>query len=79
MLFNSFAFALFLPLVFVAYWWVFKKLKSQNAFIVVASYVFYLPFYMHFVAPQGGVGARLATTSLAQFFVVVGAFLTPIG
>ncbi|MGV7106277.1 MBOAT family O-acyltransferase [Flavobacterium sp. U410] len=42
MLFNSFDFALFLPIVFVLYWFIFaKKLKLQNFLIVVASYVFY--------------------------------------
>jgi len=42
MLFNSLDFAIFLPLVFVMYWFVFnKKLHYQNALIVAASYVFY--------------------------------------
>ncbi|WP_323788717.1 MBOAT family O-acyltransferase [Psychroserpens sp.] len=42
MLFNSFDFALYLPIVFILYWFVFnKQLKIQNAFLVVASYVFY--------------------------------------
>lgn len=42
MLFNSLAFALFLPLVFGLYWLVgAQRLKSQNALILVASYVFY--------------------------------------
>jgi D-alanyl-lipoteichoic acid acyltransferase DltB (MBOAT superfamily) len=42
MLFNSLAFALFLPLVFVLYWSVFKRnLKLQNLFIVIVSYLFY--------------------------------------
>ena len=42
MLFNSIEFAIFLPLVFLLYWFVFgKNLKLQNLFIVVASYVFY--------------------------------------
>ena len=42
MLFNSIDFAVFLPIVFVLYWFVFNKdLKYQNALIVVASYVFY--------------------------------------
>lgn len=42
MLFNSIDFALFLPIVFVLYWFVFQKnLKKQNLLIVVASYVFY--------------------------------------
>jgi D-alanyl-lipoteichoic acid acyltransferase DltB (MBOAT superfamily) len=42
MLFNSLDFALFLPIVFILYWFVVhKKLKHQNFLIVVASYVFY--------------------------------------
>ncbi len=42
MLFNSFEFFIFLPIVFVLYWFVFqKKLVVQNALILVASYVFY--------------------------------------
>jgi D-alanyl-lipoteichoic acid acyltransferase DltB (MBOAT superfamily) len=41
MLFNSIEFALFLPIVFLLYWFVFKQLKWQNLFLVVASYVFY--------------------------------------
>lgn len=41
MLFNSFEFLLFLPIVFVLYWFVFKPLKWQNLLVVVASYVFY--------------------------------------
>ena len=42
MLFNSIEFAIFLPIVFLLYWFVFQKnLKLQNLFIVVASYVFY--------------------------------------
>lgn len=42
MLFNSLDFALFLPIVFVLYWFVFnKKIIIQNAFVLVASYFFY--------------------------------------
>ncbi len=49
MIFNSIQFALFLPLVFLLYWFVFDKwiakskhqLRLQNAFVLVASYVFY--------------------------------------
>ena len=42
MLFNSLDFAIFLPIVFLLYWFVVQKnLKLQNALIVVASYVFY--------------------------------------
>jgi len=48
MLFNSIEFALFLPVVFIIYWAIgyakidgSLKLKMQNAFVVVASYIFY--------------------------------------
>lgn len=41
MLFNSFEFLIFLPIVFLLYWFVFKGRQAQNVFIVVASYVFY--------------------------------------
>jgi alginate O-acetyltransferase complex protein AlgI len=42
MLFNSFSFLVFLPVVFLLYWFVFKKnLNLQNAFLLVASYAFY--------------------------------------
>lgn len=42
MLFNSFEFLLFLPAVFLLYWFVFyKSLKWQNALILLASYFFY--------------------------------------
>lgn len=41
MLFNSIIFLIYLPIVFILYWFVFRKLRLQNAFVVVASYVFY--------------------------------------
>lgn len=42
MLFNSINFALFLPVVFVLYWFVFKKdLRLQNLLLLAASYFFY--------------------------------------
>ena len=41
MLFNSFEFLLFLPLVFIGYWLLQKHLKAQNLFVVAASYLFY--------------------------------------
>ena len=41
MLFNSFEFLIFLPVVFLLYWFVFKSLKWQNLFVVAASYLFY--------------------------------------
>lgn len=48
MLFNSIEFALFLPIVFAFYWMIGYlhigetwKLRLQNAFVILASYVFY--------------------------------------
>lgn len=41
MIFNSYEYLLFLPIVFLLYWFVFKPLKWQNLLVVVASYVFY--------------------------------------
>jgi D-alanyl-lipoteichoic acid acyltransferase DltB (MBOAT superfamily) len=42
MIFNSIDFAIFLPIVFLLYWFVFNKnTKLQNAFIVLVSYIFY--------------------------------------
>lgn len=41
MLFNSCDFLIFLPLVFCLYWFLHRRLRAQNALIVVASYVFY--------------------------------------
>ena len=42
MLFNSTNFALFLPIVFFGYWFIFNKhLKTQNTFLLLASYFFY--------------------------------------
>ena len=42
MLFNSIEFLLFLPTIFILYWFVFNKnLKYQNTLILVSSYVFY--------------------------------------
>ncbi len=42
MLFNTIDFAIFLPIVFFLYWFVFNRnLQLQNLFVVVASYIFY--------------------------------------
>ena len=41
MLFNSVEFILFLPIVFLLYWFVFRPRKVQNFFLVTASYLFY--------------------------------------
>lgn len=42
MLFNSIDFAIFLPVVFILYWFVaHKHLKAQNLLLLIASYFFY--------------------------------------
>lgn len=42
MLFNSFDFAVFLPIVFLTYWFVLNhNIRYQNSFILFASYFFY--------------------------------------
>lgn len=41
MLFNSFAYLVFLPVVFLLYWLVFKSVRSRNLFVIAASYFFY--------------------------------------
>src|SRR6056300_405389 len=42
MLFNSIDFAIFLPIVFVLYWFAARhNLKMQNLLIIAASYTFY--------------------------------------
>lgn len=41
MLFNSFDFAVFLPIVFTLYWISRRSVRLQNLIIVVSSYVFY--------------------------------------
>ena len=42
MLFNSLEFLIFLPTVFLLYWFVFQKnLRVQNLLLLISSYVFY--------------------------------------
>ncbi|MBA0884746.1 MBOAT family O-acyltransferase [Flavobacterium undicola] len=50
MFFNSFPFAVFAPIVFLLYWFVFQKsLKAQNILLLVASYFFYSCWDWRFV------------------------------
>ena len=60
MQFNSFAFLVFLPVVFLLYWQVFRHRRSQNLLIVVASYVFYGWWDARFLL-------LIATTSLLSY------------
>ena len=41
MQFDTYTYALFLPLVFFIYWGLHRRLRWQNLFLLVASYVFY--------------------------------------
>ncbi len=41
MLFNSFEYAIFLPVIFLIYWMVIKTLQWQNLFLLGISYFFY--------------------------------------
>ena len=41
MQFDSYSYALFLPLVFVIYWGLREHLRWQNVFLLAASYLFY--------------------------------------
>lgn len=41
MYFNSIDFAIFLPIVFVLYWFAFSQLKHRNVLLVISSYFFY--------------------------------------
>ena len=51
MLFNSLDFAVFLPLIFFLYWFVFNKTsQQQNLLTVVASYFFYSWWDLRFAA-----------------------------
>ena len=59
MLFNSIEFALFLPIVFVLYWFVTNNsLRLQNSLLLFASYVFY-----------GGWDARFLSLIIFSSFV----------
>ncbi|MDO5971121.1 MBOAT family O-acyltransferase [Flavivirga aquimarina] len=63
MLFNSLDFAVFLPIVFVLYWFVFKnQLKAQNILIVIASYIFYGWWDWRFLS-------LIAFSTIVDFFI----------
>lgn len=63
MLFNSIEFAVFLPVVFLLYWFFFNKnLKAQNLLIVISSYIFYGWWDWKFLG-------LIAFSSIVDFFV----------
>lgn len=66
MLFNSIDFAVFLPVVFILYWFVTNQnLKLQNLLIVIASYVFYGWWDWRFLG-------LIAFSSLVDYFLGIG-------
>ena len=73
MLFNSFEFLIFLPIVFLLYWFVFdyamrgckRQLLWQNMLIVVASYIFYGWWDWRFLI-------LIAITTILSFFSGIG-------
>src|SRR5690606_7016435 len=92
MLFNSLDFALFLPVVFVLYWFVFaRSLDRQNLLLLLASYVFYGWWDWRFLSlialstlVDYGVGMRLGKTSApakrkALLWVSIGANIGLLG
>ncbi|MCF8295355.1 MAG: MBOAT family protein [Bacteroidales bacterium] len=66
MLFNSFDFAIFLPVVFTIYWLLQRgKLPFQNFFVVAASYVFYGWWDWRFLG-------LIFLSSIIDYFVAIG-------
>src|ERR1035437_2200616 len=50
MLFNSISFAIFLPIVFILYWFATKgNIRLQNILLLVSSYFFYACWNWHFL------------------------------
>ncbi len=49
MLFNSFSFLVFFPIVFILYWILNKNVRYQNILLLIASYYFYSCWDWHFL------------------------------
>ncbi|MBK8668194.1 MAG: MBOAT family protein [Saprospiraceae bacterium] len=70
MYFNSIDFAVFLPVVFLLYWFVWQKnLQKQNLFIVLVSYIFYGWWDSRFLV-------LLVVSSMIDFFASQAIFRT---
>ena len=66
MLFNSIDFAIFLPIVFLLYWFVTNKnLKTQNLLLLFSSYFFYGWWNWRFLF-------LIAFSSFTDYFVGIG-------
>ena len=71
MLFNSFDFAVFLPVVYLLYWFVFNKnIQVRNFFLLVVSYVFYGFWDWRFLS-------LILISSLMDYFLALGISHTP--
>jgi len=57
--------------------WARVRLLLTVLAMLVTGYLLYLPFYLGFAAPPGGVGIKFAQTSLVEFLIVFGALLLP--
>ena len=89
MLFNSVEFAIFLPVVFLVYWFgVNKNLKIQNAFLLVASYFFYgwwdwrflsLIIFSSFVDYSVGIGLSKAQKPTVRKFLLLLSIFVNVG
>lgn len=65
MLFNSITYAIFLPVVFIVYWYLLRdRLKLQNGFLLAASYFFYCCWDWKFLG-------LLIFTTLTTFFTAL--------
>lgn len=63
MLFNSIEFVIFLPIVFLLYWFPLKKqVKAQNFLLLIASYIFYGWWDTRFLA-------LIAFSSVLDYFI----------
>jgi alginate O-acetyltransferase complex protein AlgI len=66
MLFNSIDFAIFLPIVFLLYWFTTKKsIKTQNSLLLIASYIFYSWWDWRFLS-------LILLSSFVDYFVGLG-------
>ena len=66
MLFNSIDYAIFLPIVFILYWFIFQKnIRLQNIFLIIVSYFFYGWWDWRFLA-------LLFIITLVSYFVGLG-------
>lgn len=71
MLFNSFDFAVFLPIVYLLYWFVFNKnLNLRNAFLLIVSYIFYGFWDWRFLS-------LILISSFMDYFLALGIYDTP--